>query len=450
MSVRHEKCVSNCTRTLLGAALAFHAPLNAAPLPSERSSIHATAAELLNLAGELARRGATDRAESILSALAHDPDRDIRNEARFRHAKLLEGQGKTEQAAELLRQILDESPTATPVRLELARLLQILGDRDAALRELRAAQAAGLPPAVARMVDRYSEALRASRPIGASFEIALAPDSNINSATRSDTLDTVFGDFDIDGGSKATSGVGLSVRGQAYRRFGLFAGEQSLLVRLSGYGDLYHKSRFNDVAADVAAGPELRAGRNRINLEIGATQRWFGQKAFLRSARLVATWTRSLGSRMQLRAGGSAALVDNQRNDLQDGKAYSVQLGLERSLSPTTGVAVNLSLDRQSLRDPGYSTTGWRAGLVGWKDVGRATVTASAEFGRLKADERLLLFPDKRSDHYSRLTIGATLRQLTFGGFAPVVQFTIERNRSNIEFYDYKRTRSEFVIVRAF
>jgi len=43
-----------------------------------------------------------------------------------------------------------------------------------------------------------------------------------------------------------------------------------------------------------------------------------------------------------------------------------------------------------------------------------------------------------------------TLRQLQFQGFAPVVRFTIERNRSSIEFYDYRRRRTEFGVVRAF
>lgn len=46
---------------------------------------------------------------------------------------------------------------------------------DAAWREMRAVQASALPPAVARLVDRYSEALRASRPLGASFGIRIAP-----------------------------------------------------------------------------------------------------------------------------------------------------------------------------------------------------------------------------------------------------------------------------------
>jgi hypothetical protein len=137
-------------------------------------------------------------------------------------------------------------------------------------------------------------------------------------------------------------------------------------------------------------------------------------------------------------------------NDLQDGKSYSGQASLERALSPATGVGLSLGGDRMSARDPGYSTTGWRVGALAWREMGRATLTAQAEFGRLRADERLSLFPDKRSDSLTRITLGATFRQLTVGGFAPVTRLVIERNKSSIEFYDYKRVRTEFGIARAF
>jgi len=147
---------------------------------------------------------------------------------------------------------------------------------------------------------------------------------------------------------------------------------------------------------------------------------------------------------------GSAWLVDNQRNDLEDGKTFSGQVSLEHALTPTTGIAGSLGLQRLSAKDPGYSTTGWRGGLTAWRDLGRMTLTLGAEVGRLHADERLVLFPQKRSDHFSRLTIGATFRQLQFRGFAPVARFSIERNRSTVEFYDYRRTRTELGIVRAF
>lgn len=423
----------------------------ATPAPSTQPrTLRLTTAEMFRLAETASVNGDRQTVSAIYAALEENSDSDVRAEARFRRARQFIQQNRHQDAAVLLRRILDEKPEAIGVRLELANLLHLLGKSDAALRELRAAQAAGLPAAVARVVDRYSEAVRAARPMGASFEIAVATDSNFNHATRSDTLGTIFGDFDIGQDSKAKSGLGLSVRGQAYRRISLGNSDHNLLVRASGSADVYGKSSFNDIAADLAGGPEFRIGRNRINLELGATQRWFGQKSFMRSGRLAATWTRPLGSRTQLRINGSGALVDNQFNDLQDGQAYSAQLCVERALSATTGVAIHLGGDRQSLKDPGYSTTGWRAGLIGWRDVGRATLTAGVEIGRLKADERLALFPEQRSDRYSRLTFGTTFRQLTFKGFAPVARFTIERNRSTIEFYDYQRTRTEFAIVRAF
>ena len=439
--------------TLLAAVATSPLYAAAAPLlapPGKSRTLQLTAAEMFRLSDVAAARGDFQAVRAIYAALEENPDPDIRAEARFRQAKLLLRQGRNSEAAVLYRRLLDDKPDAAGVRLELAQLLQHLGDADGALRELRAAQATGLPPAVARMIDRYSEALRATRPFGASFEIAVAPDSNINHATRSDTLGTIFGDFEIDQDSKARSGLGLALRGQAYRRFAIGNSDHNLLIRASGFADLYGRTSFNDIAADIAAGPELRLGSNRVNLELGATQRWFGQKPFLRSVRARATWARPLGSRTQLRLTGTASLVDNAINDLQDGKAYSGQLSVERALTPTTGIAANFGLDRQSLKDPGYSMTGWRAGLAAWKDIGRSTLTASAEFGRLRADDQLVLFPENRSDRYSRLTVGVTMRQLTFQGFAPVARFTVERNKSSIEFYDYSRTRSEVGVVRAF
>jgi hypothetical protein len=424
-------------------------PRGLAPRATGQATRTLSATQMFALADRARLGGDAAMAAMIYRAMFADASADIRLEARFRLAKVESKRGNLTEAAVLLRQIIDERPAAGPARLQLAQLLDDMGDKDAAWREIRAIQAGGLPPAVARLIDRYSESLRAQRPFGASFEIALAPDSNINRATRSDTLGTVLGDFKIGEEAKAKSGTGLSVHAQTYRRLPLGA-DSSLLFRLSGFADLYRHKQFNDIAADFAVGPELNIGRNRLQVELGGTQRLFGQKRFMRSARVAATLSHPLGSRTLLRLSGSAALVDNQINDLQDGKVFSGQVGIEHALSPTTGVAANFGVDRQSLRDPGYATTGWRGGLTAWRDVGRMTLTAGIEVGRLHADERLSLFPDKRFDRYSRFSVGVTFRRLQLHGFAPVARFSIERNRSSVEFYDYRRTRTEMGIVRAF
>jgi hypothetical protein len=115
----------------------------------------------------------------------------------------------------------------------------------------------------------------------------------------------------------------------------------------------------------------------------------------------------------QLQFVGSAGLADYKLNDLQDGKNLAARLKLEHALSATTGIGLNLSSGRTAAKDPAYSTTEWRIGLIGWRDVGRTTLTAEAEYGRLRAHDRLALLPERRSDRYSRFTLGATFRQLT-------------------------------------
>ena len=130
----------------------------------------------------------------------------------------------------------------------------------------------------------------------------------------------------------------MSLSGQTYRRVPL-RDDVSLLIRASGFANLYGKSRFNDIAADLAIGPEINLKRDRIQLELGATQRWFGQKPFLRSARAAATLSHQIGGRTMLRLSGSASRIDNQQNHRQDGRGFSGQIGLEHGLTRTTTIA---------------------------------------------------------------------------------------------------------------
>ena len=118
-------------------------------------------------------------------------------------------------------------------------------------------------------------------------------------------------------------------------------------MRLSGLGNLYKKGSFNDTVLDLGAGPELQIESNRVNIEAGVTQRWYGQKPYMRSARLGLAVARPIGRRSQLRFTGTAALVDNRINILEDGKDYSGELNFEHAMSPTTGVSLSASTLRE-------------------------------------------------------------------------------------------------------
>jgi thioredoxin-like negative regulator of GroEL len=170
---------------------------------------------MFDLAAKAAQKGDSPTAGQVLRALCGHPNLELRTEARFRLAMVLAQQrSRLTEAAVLLRQILNEKPKAAGVRVELARIDAVLGHTAQAARELRAAQATGgLPPGVEQAIRFYAQAMDARRPVGGGFELGLAPDSNINHATRASTLDTVLGRFTLNPDAQASSGLGLVAQG---------------------------------------------------------------------------------------------------------------------------------------------------------------------------------------------------------------------------------------------
>jgi hypothetical protein len=128
----------------------------ASPVPVRTMQV--TAAQLFHLADIALAEGDQTTALRAYNALMSDPSADIQLEARFRLAMLESKKGNLTRAALLLRQVVDRRPSATRARLELAGLLDRMGDKDGAWRQVRAIHAGGLPPNVARLIDRGSTA----------------------------------------------------------------------------------------------------------------------------------------------------------------------------------------------------------------------------------------------------------------------------------------------------
>jgi hypothetical protein len=438
---------------------ALTSPACAADAPPARSasqrSVIMSAAELFAFADKARDRGDFATAEAAYRALAANPDPDLRSEARFRLGMMLaDGMKKYREAAVEFRKILDEKPHAARVRLELARMQAMLGNLGSAERELRAAEAAGLPPQVERLVRFYANALSARKPFGGSFELALAPDSNINRATRSDTLGTVGGgDLTLSKDAKARSGVGLEMRGQAYGRIGIQP-NTSLLVRLSASTDFYRASMFDDWAVGIQAGPEYTSGVDRITLSVGPSWRWYGEKPYSFGVGGSAAWQHPMGKRAQLRLEGGISYIDNRFNDLQDATDYTLSAALDRAFSDRFGGGVQVFASREAARDPGYATTSGGLTAYAFREVGRTTVVVSADYSHLEADKPLFLFPglslSRRVENRFGASVAGTFRSLRVGSFAPLARLRWERNKSTVGLYDYKRITGEFGITSAF
>ncbi|MXO63840.1 tetratricopeptide repeat protein [Qipengyuania oceanensis] len=412
-------------------------------------SVSVSADDMLRLSQAALARGDRLLASRILEALLEDPQLGIRNEARFRLAMLASSTGDWGRAGGLLRRILDEEPGAQRARLELARVQSEMGQLDAARKTLREAQAGGLPPDVARLVDRFSAALRDRRPYGASLNFAFAPDSNVNRATRSDTLATVIGDFDLAKEDKQRSGIGVSIGGEAFARLRL--DEATTIVTRAGIAsNIYRRGRFNDHLLVGSIGPEFDLSSGRLLLSFGAQRRWFGGEQVYNAWDLQARWQRPIGRRTQVQATLGYAYYDYRANELQDAHLVSATGSWERALSRRSGMSVTLGGTRQIARDPAYSSVSGQVGLVGWLDLSRTTLFGALHYQHSENDRRLSIYPKRRSDDYLKAGIGATFRGLSWHEWAPQFKLSWESNRSPIEIYDYQRWRSEFGIARAF
>ena len=431
--------------------VALAAALGPAPvLAQSGESVQLRAEQVFALADEARERGDFEQAEKLYRALTADNDLALRNEARFRLALMLaDNMDRKRDGAVLLREILDEQPDAARVRLELARLQAQMGNLGAAERELRAAQASGLPPEVERQVRFFTRSLANAKPFGVEIEVAIAPDTNINRATRSDTLDTVIGEFVLDEDAQAQSGIGLATRGSAYAKFRLEENTE-FLVRAHGSGRFYREDQFEDTTVGFQAGPQFRLGQDRLDVTLLAHRRWFGGQHFTDSYGGTAAWRRPLNPRTQVRLDAGLIYSDDQLNDLRDAERASLAASLDHALKATRGVGVRVDGARSFANDPGYSTASAGITAYGYEEIGSVTAVARLGYERLEADKRLFLYPERRVDNRLEAGLSATLRSLRFVTLAPQLRVNYERSFSTVEIYDYSRIAAEVGLVAAF
>lgn len=427
-------------------------PATAPPVLSSdgRSLTNLTAAQLFDIADQARAAGRDPDAEAIYKALAQDPAVTVRSEARFRLGMMYADRKRYTDAALAFRAILDEQPEAARVRLELARVLTAMGDEGGARAQLRQAQASGLPPEVALVVDRFQSALRSNKTFGGNFEFALAPDSNINRATDAKTLDTVIAPLTLSDDARQQSGIGAHLSGQVFARLRL-SPRVALVPRLSGDGTFYKRSEFNDLSGSALMGLEWQPGaKDKLMPSAGLTWRTYGGHPYARSFSADMRWTHGLGRRAQLDTSFSFGSTSYLKNALQDGELYNLGVTLERALSARSGFGVSLNGTRQTARDPGYATASGGLTLLAWRDMGKTTLFANVTARRLESDARISLFTDRRKEWFLRAGLGGTFRQIEIAGFSPVVRVAYERNISTVGIYDYHRVNVDFGITRAF
>ena len=212
-------------RPPLAAALLTCALLLLIPEPAAAETSTAGVDEAIGRARSLIAAGEPEEALDILRELPRQGPRRISilfqtglaAMAAARKEGLVEKDRTAllDEAIAALRAILIDRPDLVRVRLELARAFFLKGDDDLARQHFEQVLAGDPPLAVALNVQRFLHIMRARRRWTAYVGAAIAPDTNINSASenRYIYLDTLFGRlrFARSRESLARSGVGLSI-----------------------------------------------------------------------------------------------------------------------------------------------------------------------------------------------------------------------------------------------
>jgi tetratricopeptide (TPR) repeat protein len=412
------------------------------------SCVTASAAQLFALADRLYAEGDLAGAARILEALTRDKHMELRAEARFRLAAVREKLGDLAGAAQALRDLLAEQPGANPARLELARILDLMGRDKDARAELAKAQAAGLPADVEQNVRRFASALRRPGKRGLTIEVTAGPDSNVNRSTSSPFIDTIIAPFDLDADARRQSALAYSFSAQGFSRDRL--GKIAWLSNAGLRADLSTKPRFNDVQLALDSGPEAAIGKVRVRPAALFEKRWYGGDSYSTGAGGQAEFLAPLARDMQLGLSGSHVHQDVAKNDGQDGWRTALGADVTRSLGDGITARASLRFGSLDARVRPESLRQIGGGLLLARQARAMTLFAEVDYTRTHGIEPIFLFGKTRRDHRWDLVAGAIFNHASVAGFSPLVRLTHSDSAANIALYEYRRTRLDVGLTRSF
>ncbi len=349
--------------------------------------------------------------------------------------------------------MLVRDPDLVRVRLELARSHFLKQEDGLAKGHFERVLAGDNPPAVVANVNRYLAELRKRKRWSSYFGFALAPDSNIGSASDDRTIN-IFGlPFERDQEQLTSSGIGLSVWGGGEYQHPL--GDR---VRLRVGGDIsrqeYSGSGFDRMTLSAHVGPRWLIGNtSRASVLTVARLHRRANEAYAHDL----GFNTQVHRRFTQRTTGTLRTSWVERRHDQsvslDGPRTSVSVSADRVLTPT--LRGNLTLgwagertDRLDRRN----TARWIQLGMTKAFAGGLTVSGGTTFRWTDYEGNWFPFTDgaPREDLLRSYRLSGHHRAISWRGFSPRISLVFEERGSNAQLHDYERTFGELTLVRAF
>lgn len=388
-------------------------------------------------------RGDWAGADAALAALAGKPVTD-RVDLDFLSGMMWLARGDLDAAAAAFRRVVDARPDLPRPRLELARVLYLRGDDDAARAHFTRVLAGNVPSEVADNVRTFLADIE--RRNAWSIDLSLAPvaDDNLNGGTYHETIDLGGLSFNVNPDARAVAGHGL-VAALSGRRLLPLAGAWRHELAVGWQHKNYNRHAFDEDYARLAYGLRRIAGGRR-QLDWGAsgfvTDRRVGHRPFSDSRGVRVDARGTVGPATSLGAALERQWLDYPGTPDRDGPLTWAAVSGQRWLDTATSLVASLDRLREHARSPAFRLTTYGLNLALYHDYARAiTVGLTGRLATTRYDQEFALFGERRRDDDRSLGLYLAKKDLALFGLHPSLSVSREWRNSSIDFFSYRRNR---------
>ncbi len=407
-------------------------------------SVCLSAGQQLATAEQRIDSGDLTTARAIITSLGLLTD-ETEWQRRFLLGRLEQESGNYDAAIFHFRLLLAHNPKLTRVRLELARTLFLDKNDDAADYHFRLALADQPPLVVREKIMTFRQAIRNRRSWRASFDIGIAPDTNINGATS----DAGFAQAGITT-TAPQSGLGLMQSGnftwypKKWDRIALQVGGFDRVI-------VYRSKDYNDILVGGNFGVEFATSIGRLSVAATGLRRWYGGKPYVTAPGLSLSYEKNLSQKWTASGQFAFRNMNYALNDDLDGQVYLLNGQATKALSNVSYMTIATTISRDSARAAGNANWEGRFGLGYGRELPWGlTAYAYAEGGYAAYDGPLDIFGQTRSDVRLRGQVSLLKRNWSAFGFAPKLGYNFSQTRSNIGFFSYTRHQTDLSFTRVF
>ncbi len=407
------------------------------------------------VARQFAEQNQFEQATVILEALIASPDASQQFfyiEANFLLASIMIRQQNFEQAKLLYQNILAVDPGHTAARIELAGIFRREENHELAVFHLELADVSNLPDQLQSRISDYMTWTR--RREGWSFRtnFAVMPDTNINSATESDSVRIYGWEFNLSEDAQQTSGIGLRLGGgTSYTKA---VGARNFIdFRLDGNYIFYPKnSNFDQGLAIAKAGPRHQFNKNNeVSIYAQTYYQMFGGKSYSNGYGVESSYTTRLNSKQIAQFKLSSYKIDNDFDENRNGHSYTADASFRQYFTERGYLNFFAAIGLNDLSSKALSSLTYNLGAgVYYQFEEGISLYVYPAFSKMDYKELWGAFGVKRKDKRYSLSVNITKRDLQLFGFAPVIGLTVVKNNSNIDLFNHTRFRSELSFTRYF